>query len=902
MVDMAFTADSVTLEQTAALDPAATIVVTVNNRLVWRVHGLLLAHLRDAGAGGVLQLPPVWSLSKWLEQLHQERLFNDDATLRARRLSPFAARLVWEDVVGQLQGDTPLLDTQLAAMRAMAASRDQDEWQIEVLPYEETEEYRRYRAWRDHYERRCREYDADDDNRLYNTLIDAVRGAVLRQLPATVVLVGFNEYSPRLRALLLACADQGMRIVSMQLPRYENAARVVIGRQDRRTEWVTAAHWAASELAADPSRKVAIISPQMQADAVFARRILDQELSARPFAPAYGFNMSVGRALAEWPLVRAAFHWLSAIALLAQEGELSPQAFGQALLSGFCGASDSELSAMAVLDARLRESRTIVWRKEAACGMLDKAAPDFSFRFKEALSLWQSVAAGAQQTSGAWTDTVRQALALIGFPGAQLSSTNFQVCAAFDAMLHDFSLIQAYAGKVGGLGAVSLLQRMARENVFQPQRDPDVRLDVLGFLEAEHGQWDAVWILGLTDEVLPASPDPNPFLPAPAQARAGAPRATPEREKQWAQDMLRALCAVAPKVVLSYPMMDADRALRPSALLDAWATGSTLDDAWAADALSDSASTVRMTPLPLESREDRRGLAATGVIEGGSDLLETQALNPLWAYVRHRLGARALQPYPETLTATVRGTFLHDMAQKVWEMLGTSERLAALAEAPLAALVNEAVEMAAQHTLFGISPALADLEKARAAAVMMTLLAQERTRPGFRVAGVEQAMAWEHAALKVNMRVDRIDETDAGETIVMDYKSGQRHPDFKKDWLRPRPVNLQLPLYATILQQEAATGARSPVMGLLFAKLNARKTELTGLTGEDLGIAGAAVIGKVAPGVAWDALLQQWQDGLRQLACDLSEGVADNNSWALQDLQYCDVLPFLRLAQENEDE
>ena len=899
---MALTMESVTLEQVVSLDPAATIVVTVNNRLVWRVHALLLAHLRDTAGQAVLQLPPVWSLGKWLEQLHQERLFNDDPRLRAHRLSPFAARLLWEEVVSQQQGDTPLLDTQLAAMRAMAASRDQDEWQIEVLPYEETEEYRRYRVWRDHYERCCREYDADDDNRLYNTLIDAMRDTVLQQLPATVVLAGFNEYSPRLRTLLQVCADRGMRIASMQLPRHEDAVRTLVGTQDRRTEWLAAARWAASELAADPSRRVAIISPQMQADAVFARRILDQELAARPFAPAYGFNMSVGRALGEWPLVQAAFHWLSAIASLAQEGELSPQAFGQALLGGFCGASDSELSAMAVLDARLRESRSIVWRREAACGMLDKAAPDFSFRFKEALALWQSVAAGTQQTSDVWTDAIRRSLALIGFPGGQLSSTNFQVCAAFDAMLHDFSLIQAYAGKMGGLGAVSLLQRMARDNVFQPQRDPGVRLDVLGFLEAEHGQWDAVWILGLTDEVLPASPDPNPFLPAPAQARAGAPRATPEREKQWAQEMLRALCEVAPKVVLSYPMMEADRALRPSPLLEAWAAGQSPDQTGEQASAGDIRSAVRMAPLPLESREDRRGLAATEAIEGGSDLLETQALNPLWAYVRHRLGAKALQPYPETLTATVRGTFLHDMAQKVWEMLGTSERLAALTEAQLAALVAEAVEMAAQHTLFGISPALADMEKTRACAVMMNLLAQERARPGFRVTGVEQSMVWEYAALKVNMRVDRIDESDAGETIVMDYKSGQRHPDFKKDWLRPRPVNLQLPLYATILQQEAAAGVRSPVLGLLFAKLNARKTELTGLTGEDLGIPGAVAIGKAAPGISWEALLQQWQDGLRQLACDLSEGVADNHSWALQDLQYCDVLPFLRLAQENEDE
>src|SRR5690606_41750537 len=54
------------------------------------------------------------------------------------------------------------------------------------------------------------------------------------------------------------------------------------------------------------------------------------------------------------------------------------------------------------------------------------------------------------------------------------------------------------------------------------------------------------------------SPDPNPFLPVAALARAGAPRATPEREKAWAIDMLQALCGVAPRVVLSYAASEAE--------------------------------------------------------------------------------------------------------------------------------------------------------------------------------------------------------------------------------------------------------------------------------------------------------------------------------------------------------
>jgi len=118
-------------------------------------------------------------------------------------------------------------------------------------------------------------------------------------------------------------------------------------------------------------------------------------------------------------------------------------------------------------------------------------------------------------------------------------------------------------GKLDASQAVSLLADLAADTLFQPQRDPGARLDVLGLLEAEGGRWDGVWVLGLSDEVLPATPKPNPLLPLAVLRRAGAPRATPERERQWAQELFASLCRCAPQVVFSHPQFDGERALRP---------------------------------------------------------------------------------------------------------------------------------------------------------------------------------------------------------------------------------------------------------------------------------------------------------------------------------------------------
>ncbi|MGH8812810.1 MAG: PD-(D/E)XK nuclease family protein, partial [Advenella sp.] len=145
-------------------------------------------------------------------------------------------------------------------------------------------------------------------------------------------------------------------------------------------------------------------------------------------------------------------------------------------------------------------------------------------------------------------------------------------------------------------------------------------------------------------------------------------------------------------------------------------------------------------------------------------------------------------------------------------------------------------------------------------------------------------------------------QTRHGAKVVMDYKSGQRTPDFQKDWLRPQPVNLQLPLYATVLRQPDEAGQRGQIEALVFAKLNAKKTELSGLGENGTDIAGVTSLTKLAPEQSWEALLDSWERSLQQLARDMSDGVADNRSWTVNDLIYCDVLPFLRLAQENEDD
>ena len=156
---------------------------------------------------------------------------------------------------------------------------------------------------------------------------------------------------------------------------------------------------------------------------------------------------------------------------------------------------------------------------------------------------------------------------------------------------------------------------------------------------------------------------------------------------------------------------------------------------------------------------------------------------------------------------------------------------------------------------------------------------------------------WQYKHLELGMQIDRIDQLTDGRWLVIDYKSGNGSVDPKSSWTRPRPVDLQLPLYAAVLQQEHEQSKGQTVAALVLAKLHARGNEARGLADIDCFPGVAAVDKWIWPESAektWDQVLLDWRQAISTLADEFISGVAQNRVWSEQDLQYCDVKPFLR--------
>src|SRR6185369_6835094 len=130
---------------------------------------------------------------------------------------------------------------------------------------------------------------------------------------------------------------------------------------------------------------------------------------------------------------------------------------------------------------------------------------------------------------------------------------------------------------------------------------------------------------------------PNPFLPIGLQRLRGVPHASAERELEFCARLTQRLLQSAPDVVLSYPLRDEDRDLRPSPLIRAQP-----------ELKENDATPMRLYRDVIYSHaqcetiidECAPVLEWGAEVRGGTALFRAQAACPFRAHAEFRLAAR----------------------------------------------------------------------------------------------------------------------------------------------------------------------------------------------------------------------------------------------------------------------
>lgn len=674
-----------------------------------------------------------------------------------------------------------------------------------------------------------------------------LRGA----LPPTLVLAGFDPLPPLYAALAARLAAAGVRVQTAAWP-------VRTGRVEQRpaadaaAEIAAAAVHARAVLDARPDASVAIVVPDLASRGAAVRRalldVLDPGWRTRP-EPGHRLAVSLGRPLAEYPVIHAALGWLALVTGTAPWATVS-----LVLRSPFLGAA-GEAGGRALAELVLRDAATADPGVAAVLAALRPRAPATATSLERALARVAETRAAAPAVGAG---ILAELLGLGGFPGAAAGTTTAQALAGLQDLLTALAGLERLTGRVGLRRLVAVLTDLARQRTFEPESDL-APVQVLGALEADGHEFDSLWITGLAADRWPPAPRPRPLLPVALQRQAGLPEASAVALRGlWSRRFAR-LAVAADAVVVSWPRWEGEAEVLPSPLVAALAAGPDAAPPAAAvqpdRAAIAGAGTVEARPDPAPPFAGRR-------VRGGARVLSLQATCPADAFALARLAARELPPAPAPLGDAARGRLVHRLLQELYARPEARHGLGALDDATLAASFTAVAGPVLAGSLAGADPLAAAwrrLEEARLWELVRQLRSIDAVRGEFTVA-VEESRLLVVGDLEFALRLDRVETHGAGD-LVLDYKTGEARP---ADWLPPRPVDAQLPLYAL----------GPGVAGVGVVKLRPPVPQLAGFAAAGLaefGLRDPAAYDRGRVG-DWAALTAAWQAALAGLAAEFRAG------------------------------
>ena len=866
--------------------------------------------LREAlpDGAGVWQTPRALTLGQWLASLADEALLSGIADL-PQPLDAFAEQLLWEKVIADSLPEAASLLFDIQGMAASAAEAHAlcRVWKLNPGGAPLSEEARLFIGWQAEFTRRCTASGWIDAAGLQRQLISLIADGRF-VLPKTVAFTGFDRYTPLEIDLMTALAARGVDIENWPRMAVDRSRQVVHALADSHAECTAIVTWAQTRLAADPTCRLAIVAPDLAGVRDRLEFLLDDSFHPAAIRPDTAemprcFNFSLGRALAELPLVRIA---LDLLALGTGRAKIEQRRLSELLLSGHWSAADHEADGRARLDAAMRRDLPYFTNLPALIRLAHRLAendPPLCPQSIAALTALVDTAGAAPRRllPGQWSGIFRDCLKAAGWPGDRaLSSHEFQARRAFNEVLDGLGRLDSLLGPLVFADAARRLTQLCRQRLFQPETRGRPCIQVLGVLESAGLWFDALWVMGMNDDLWPPPPRPNPLLPVEQLRALGATHASAEIELDFARRVHERLTRSAPEVHFSYALADGNQVLRPSPLI---AGIPHADRAPAAEVSTLARQLAGEAGTAIEPVADSLAppVADGEKVPGGSWLLRAQAICPAWAYFQYRLGGEAMDDAVEGLDPAARGTLVHEALEALWTTLRTSAALAALAPAARQQCIAEASATALDNferdRRITLPARFRQLEAVRLGRLLdLWLEVETRRGQAFEVIACEQEAEVEIEEIRVKMVVDRIDRLDDGRQIIIDYKTGAAIDI--KNWAEQRITEPQLPIYAALVNDEVAA--------VVFAKVLVDKPGFAGVADEKDILPGIQGIGDDKQKIFdpaefpdWIAVVTHWRERLHAVAREVKEGRAGVVFADESALQYCEVLPLLRLAERR---
>lgn len=824
------------------------LVITPNNRL----SNQLLREIMQASPHSVMDYPRCQPYSTFLRDCFTQTRHQTPYVDHPVLLSAHQERALWQKVIHAPCTESLLQHVQDAWIRCQLWSIT-----IESETFDHTTQTHQFQLWSRNFSQALTSLNAIVEAQCARYCIEHPEWTASPNQPTKMIWLSFDDFTPQQLQLQALLEQKGIPQIQEDLePRSSQNTRL-LRANDPLDELNQLAHWLQQQLDAKIPR-IAVIAPDLQQQSQLLQRHLLRTI------PEHQFDISLGKPITDAPLVMHAIH-----GLMLDRQSLDNAEVRLLLHSPFFAGSRSEFSARSQFleDNRFMQENQIPYAQLIIA--LQPTAPKLAALLDD-LSTYPEEASPHE-----WLVHFKTRLSMLGFPGEYaLNSSAYQILQRFYALLDDFQQLALIHPVMLKKHALKALQEMGCATIFQLKKTPSP-IQILGLLEASGCEFDAVWIMGLTDQCLPKKVNLTPFIPMTLQREHQMPHSLPERELLLARQLLARLQNACPECVFSYPELNGDTPNLPSPLVRGLPP-------YTQTLVTSPSNHVLLVPFfepyhwPLTEHEH---------FSGGTALLGNQAKCAFRAFALHRLHAKAPLKQSEGLNEAERGQIVHKILERLWTELGSQEGLLTHTENSLNQLIIKAIDETlspfTMHRAESFSPLLQGIEQRRLHQLIQASLDWEKQRAPFVVKAVEQAFTLTLAGLDFRVRVDRLDLLSDNATWVIDYKSS--FPPYKP-WNEERPESPQLLLYALLDER---------INALLFLQLKAGQVTCLGIAEEKTDLVGLTPLKKEE---TWAEKQTEWHQRLTQLALEFKEGHCEPTPQRTSTCNTCELSNLCRIA------
>lgn len=867
------------------------LILTPNERLNRRLHKLYGEQMA-AQNHRVWGSPPIISIANWFRQLYQEAA--ESGLITQLLLSDIQYQTFGQKLGGHFFQKEEFIEPKKTIIEMLSARKLLKQWQVnyEKHLFSETDctkESTLFKKFITHLDKELVQKNQFSEDELP----DKLREVRLEKLLSIkkIVVFSFDEITPQYKAFF-ATLEQKAIIVDYIDWRTYDSERVTHSLVSQEKEYYAMAAWAKKQLVAG-YKNIGCIVPDLSHSRTLIARIFYETFHPDTLfsfhAMSTSFNISGGSPLSHLPMFEALFTFLS----LFQE-QANYDTISQIILSPFLAFAETEKFARIKLDLKLRNSvlQTLHY-SDIPSNLMTEHAPILA-------EIWEKLSyhdpAKKKMSPSTWINWLTETIKMIGWPGERtLNSYEYQQLQQGYTVFNDLITLDNFCNDLTFSQFIQLLKETTDNLPFQIKTS-DAPIQVLGMLEASGNLFDSIWIAGLTDKAWPPAVKANPYIPFELQRRLKMPHGSSQRQYDYSLSMMQGWVRSSPDVHFSYANIEGDEPLSPSPLLSEFS--STVAPANAPDWCLPL---QLMTLREMETFDESPHIPCLSTVETSfsSSLFDQQINCPFQAFAIQRLKSQEFKMPQASWDPRLRGKNLHAVMEKLWKRWQHSKTLIALSEDELNQHIDEAVTAVLKKNLFSLYKKSHDyfkLEKGRFITIIHDWILLEKTRKPFKVAEVEYSQSCTYIVkdalknthiIKLNLRIDRIDLTDAGEWILIDYKTNEQKIS---EWLNPLSKP-QMPLYATQFKHVFD--------GIAYACLHpaSQKMHFTGLSREEHLLPNIKKFEYIKDTeiTSWKALSDYWQEKLYATATDFINGNAAIQPRTPESCHYCHLSTLCRI-------